>query len=71
MSQPVIALAGAAGDLGTRRQSACRAGCSGGAAVRVLAREDGRSKLEPLDNERYPKVRWASAREHLAADPPT
>jgi nucleoside-diphosphate-sugar epimerase len=28
---------------------------------------DGRAKLEPLDNERYPGIRWTTARELLAA----
>jgi uncharacterized protein YbjT (DUF2867 family) len=27
----------------------------------------GRGKLQPLDNQRYPGIRWTSAREHLAA----
>ena len=27
----------------------------------------GRGKLNPLDNDRYPDLRWTSAREHLAA----
>jgi hypothetical protein len=28
---------------------------------------DGRAKLEPLDNDRYPTIRWTTAREVLAA----
>jgi nucleoside-diphosphate-sugar epimerase len=28
---------------------------------------DGRAKLEPLDNERYPDIKWTSAKELLAA----
>ncbi len=29
----------------------------------------GRGKLDPLDNGRYPGLRWTSVREHLAAQP--
>jgi uncharacterized protein YbjT (DUF2867 family) len=29
----------------------------------------GRAKLHPLDNDRYPGLRWTSVREHLAAGP--
>ena len=29
---------------------------------------DGRGKLQPLDNDRYPGMRWTTAREVLAAD---
>jgi hypothetical protein len=28
----------------------------------------GRAKLAPLDNARYPELRWTSVREVLAAD---
>jgi hypothetical protein len=28
---------------------------------------DGRAKLEPLDNDRYPGIRWATARDVLSA----
>ena len=28
---------------------------------------DGRAKLEPLDNERYPEIKWTSAKELLAS----
>jgi hypothetical protein len=28
---------------------------------------DGRAKLDPLDNDRYPGIRWTTAREVLAA----
>jgi hypothetical protein len=28
---------------------------------------DGRAKLEPLDNDRYPCIRWTTARELLTA----
>jgi len=27
---------------------------------------DGRAKLEPLDNDRYPGMRWTTVREVLA-----
>jgi hypothetical protein len=30
---------------------------------------DGRAKLEPLDNERYPGMRWTTARDVLSARP--
>jgi nucleoside-diphosphate-sugar epimerase len=30
---------------------------------------DGRAKLQPLDNERYPSIRWTTARDVLAAHP--
>ena len=26
---------------------------------------DGRAKLEPLDNDRYPSIRWTTARDVL------
>ena len=29
----------------------------------------GRGQLQPLDNDRYPNLRWTSVREHLAARP--
>ena len=29
----------------------------------------GQAKLEPLDNGRYPDLRWTSVREVLAGDP--
>lgn len=29
----------------------------------------GQAKLEPLDNGRYPELRWTSVREVMAADP--
>ena len=28
---------------------------------------DGRAKLEPLDNDRYPSIRWTTARDVLSA----
>jgi hypothetical protein len=28
---------------------------------------DGRAKLEPLDNDRYPGMRWTTARDVLSA----
>jgi hypothetical protein len=28
---------------------------------------DGRAKLEPFDNDRYPSVRWTTARDVLSA----
>ena len=28
---------------------------------------DGRAKLEPLDNDRYPGIRWTTARDVLSA----
>jgi hypothetical protein len=28
---------------------------------------DGRAKLEPLDNDRYPAIHWATARDVLSA----
>jgi len=28
---------------------------------------DGRAKLEPLDNDRYPGIRWMTARDMLSA----
>jgi hypothetical protein len=28
---------------------------------------DGRAKLEPFDNHRYPAIRWTTAREVLSA----
>jgi hypothetical protein len=31
---------------------------------------DGRAKLEPLDNGRYPGLRWTTAREVLSARAP-
>jgi len=29
---------------------------------------DGRTKLEPLDNDRYPGIRWTAVRDVLSAD---
>jgi len=30
----------------------------------------GRSKLEPLDNHRYPELRWTSVREKMSVKTP-
>ena len=38
-----------------------------GRACNIRNMFDGRAKLEPLDNDRYPSIRWTTARDVLSA----
>jgi len=57
MDTPLIILAGATGNLGGR--------IAGSQYAHNMF--SGTAKLEPLDNDRYPGIRWTAVRDVLAA----